>query len=144
MTDLRTAAQQALEALEGGADSWERVGPAIDALKEALVEDAMQKFTDVSQEIEAALAEPVQEPVWVCPDSAEHRYQKPGHCEDCGKTLVQERHFCPRCGKRTNGIHTCTPPAPLTDEVIADLWHQNGGFHHHFARAIERWLRGHA
>lgn len=34
-------------------------------------------------------AEPVQEPVWVCPDSAEHRYGKPGHCEDCGKTLVQ-------------------------------------------------------
>jgi len=32
----------------------------------------------------------------------------------------------------------------LTDEVIADLWHQNGGFHHHFARAIERWLRGQA
>ena len=30
----------------------------------------------------------------------------------------------------------------LTDEVIADLWHQNGGFHHHFARAVERWLRG--
>jgi hypothetical protein len=32
----------------------------------------------------------------------------------------------------------------LTDEVIADLWHQNGGFYHHFARAIERWLKGQA
>jgi hypothetical protein len=32
----------------------------------------------------------------------------------------------------------------LTDEVIADLWHQNGGFHHHFARAVERWLKGQA
>jgi hypothetical protein len=21
-----------------------------------------------------------------------------------------ERNFCPRCGKRTNDIHTCTPP----------------------------------
>ena len=30
----------------------------------------------------------------------------------------------------------------LTDEVIADLWYQNGTHHHHFARAIERWLRG--
>ena len=30
----------------------------------------------------------------------------------------------------------------LTDEVIADLWHQNGGFHHHFARSIERYLKG--
>lgn len=58
MSDLRTAANQMLEALEGGADSWQLVGPAIDALKEALVEDAMQKFTDVNQEIEAALAEP--------------------------------------------------------------------------------------
>ena len=30
----------------------------------------------------------------------------------------------------------------LTDEIIADLWHKNGGYHHHFARAVERWLRG--
>jgi hypothetical protein len=36
MTDLRTAAQLALEALEGGGDSWRLVGPAIDALKAAL------------------------------------------------------------------------------------------------------------
>ncbi len=34
------------------------------------------------------------------------------------------------------------PERTLTDEVIADLWHQNGGFHHHFARAIERYLKG--
>jgi len=30
----------------------------------------------------------------------------------------------------------------LTDEVIADLWAKNGTFHHHFAHAVERWLRG--
>ena len=23
---------------------------------------------------------------------------------------IQERNFCSRCGKRTNDIHTCTPP----------------------------------
>jgi hypothetical protein len=23
---------------------------------------------------------------------------------------AQERNFCSRCGKRTNDIHTCTPP----------------------------------
>ena len=34
------------------------------------------------------------------------------------------------------------PQRILTDEVIADLWHQNGGFHHHFARAVERYLKG--
>jgi hypothetical protein len=95
-TELRAAAKQALEALElayAGADVITVHGKAITALRAALVEDALQRLTDVSQEIEAALVEP----------------------------------------QRT-----------LTDEVIADLWHQNGGFHHHFARAIERWLRGHA
>jgi hypothetical protein len=34
------------------------------------------------------------------------------------------------------------PDRTLTDEVIADLWHANGGFHHHFARAVERYLKG--
>jgi len=33
-----------------------------------------------------------------------------------------EQNFCPRCGKRTNDIHTCTPPQRtwqgLTDEEI--------------------------
>ena len=36
MTDLRTAAQQALAALEGGGDSWRLIGPAIEALRAAL------------------------------------------------------------------------------------------------------------
>jgi len=26
----------------------------------------------------------------------------------------QERNFCSRCGKRTNDIHTCTPPQENT------------------------------
>jgi hypothetical protein len=26
------------------------------------------------------------------------------------KLESQEQNFCPRCGKRTNAIHTCTPP----------------------------------
>jgi len=26
----------------------------------------------------------------------------------------QERNFCPRCGKRTQDIHTCTPPKEHT------------------------------
>jgi hypothetical protein len=37
-------------------------------------------------------------------------------------------------------MHTDLPT--LTDEIIADLWHKNGGFHHHFARAVERRLKG--
>ena len=39
----------------------------------------------------------------------------------------QERNFCPRCGKRTNDIHTCTPPqrtwVGLTDEERNALLH---------------------
>ncbi len=27
---------------------------------------------------------------------------------------LKERNFCPRCGKRTNDIHTCTPPQDNT------------------------------
>jgi hypothetical protein len=34
------------------------------------------------------------------------------------------------------------PSRRLTDEVIADLWARNGTYHHHFSRAIERWLKG--
>ena len=71
MTDLRTAtlrtaAQQALEALEdacGDRCNAEYNREVAETLRAALVEDAMQKFTDVNQELEAALAEPVQEPV---------------------------------------------------------------------------------
>jgi hypothetical protein len=63
MSDLRDAARQALAALEGGGDSWRLIGPAIDALRAALAEEALQRLTDVHQEIEAALEQPEQEPV---------------------------------------------------------------------------------
>ena len=39
----RSTVEQALEALEGGADSWQRVGPAIDALRAALAEPVPQE-----------------------------------------------------------------------------------------------------
>ena len=31
-----------------------------------------------------------------------------------GQEIEQERNFCPRCGKRTKDIHTCTPPKENT------------------------------
>ncbi|MFZ9968000.1 MAG: hypothetical protein ACO3IN_13560 [Steroidobacteraceae bacterium] len=57
--------------------------------------------------------------------------------------LEKELSTCDRCGKvtRDGDVHTCTPRR-LTDEVIADLWARNGTYHHHFARAIERYLKG--
>jgi hypothetical protein len=74
MTALRTAAKQALEALTyvtrhftrapstlKDSDARAMGHEAITALRAALAEEALQRFTDVNQEIEAALAEPVQE-----------------------------------------------------------------------------------
>ena len=66
MNDLRTAAQQALEALERyqvKRQDFDRFADEVAALRAALAEDALQRFTDVNQELQAALAEPVQEPV---------------------------------------------------------------------------------
>lgn len=66
MSDLRVAAKQALEALclwSAGRDmDAVALNDLIFRLRDALVEDAMQKFTDVNQELEAALAEPAPPP----------------------------------------------------------------------------------
>jgi hypothetical protein len=80
MSDLRSAAQQALEALEFMADEW--------------------GFT--------------------------HKANRPERWQaiDALRAALKQ------------------PQRTLTDEVIADLWHKNGGFHHHFARAVERYLKG--
>jgi hypothetical protein len=71
MSGLREAAQQALEALKAAEpylrhadvayNVYVQARAAITALRAALAEEALQRFTDVNQEIEAALAEPVQE-----------------------------------------------------------------------------------
>jgi len=61
MSDLRDAARQALEALEYHVEQtrpiW-KTSQAIDALRAALAEEALQRLTDVHQEIEAALEQP--------------------------------------------------------------------------------------
>ena len=66
MSDLRTAAQQALEAMQTNAYAVANEAPhrdvmayyeAIASLVDALTEEALQRLTDVNQEIEAALKE---------------------------------------------------------------------------------------
>ena len=61
MSDLRAAAKQALEALclwSAGRDmDAVALNDLIFRLRDALVEDAMQKFTDVNQELEAELSD---------------------------------------------------------------------------------------
>lgn len=86
MTTLREAAKQALEALQNCANGEDDVlltRDALAALRAALVEEALQKFTEVSQEIEAALAEPVQD-VKGC-DVCEHPLYAGIKCRVCGR-----------------------------------------------------------
>ena len=59
MTTLREAAKQALEALESGL-AFSTHSPVLQNLRAALAEDALQRLTDVQQEIEAALEQPEQ------------------------------------------------------------------------------------
>jgi phosphoglycolate phosphatase-like HAD superfamily hydrolase len=80
MSDLRTAALQALEALEMQEDGR---ADAKRILRAALVEDAMQKFTDVNQELEAALAEP--------PPEAQTEAEKVAYCAGWWDALEKKR-----------------------------------------------------
>ena len=63
--------------------------------------------------------------------------------EDTGKCACKPRHVsyvCPQCHWSLD-VKPTHPERRLTDEVIAELWYKNGTHHHHFARAIERWLK---
>ncbi len=57
----------------------------------------------------------------------------------------QERNFCPRCGKRTNDIHTCTPPqrtwVGLTDMERQMIINKHDGVAWETTIAIEQQLK---
>ena len=79
MSDLRTAAKRALEAY----DAHDPLAVVMEDLRAALVEDAMQKFTDVNQELEAALAEP--------PPEAQTEAEKVAYCAGWWDALEKKR-----------------------------------------------------
>jgi hypothetical protein len=121
MSDLRDAAEKALKALEGWKDdapSWWTTGDekTITALKAALEKHA--------KDVE-----------WMKQRHANWRLQK----ELVEQTQERDRQ---RQEYEEARMAELEPERTLTDEVIADLWHANGGFHHHFARAVERYLKG--
>ena len=112
------AMKQALEALEDVGVLTDREWQAVhknkaNELRQAIREHAMYEVQRLGQEIE-------QEPVaWVQDVEFE---QLPEFAFSWVKTRLHdkplythppqhtEQNFCPRCGKRTNDIHTCTPP----------------------------------
>lgn len=104
MSDLRTAANQMLEALEGGADSWQLVGPAIDALKEALAEPqepVAKCIDDICSEhlgrVEALDHLPRGTLLYAAPPQ---RPAKPQGCDHCNHPLYAAVK-CKVCGRAT-------------------------------------------
>jgi hypothetical protein len=116
-------------------ESHDLCGPAITAIKEAIREHAMYEVQRLGQEIE-------QEPVaWVQDVEFE---QLPEFAFSWVKTRLHdkplythppqhtEQNFCPRCGKRTNDIHTCTPPQRTEQEPVA-YWKEHAqGLQHDY------------
>jgi hypothetical protein len=154
MNDLRTAAQQALEALEcvdlqslvpdygSGHYSVARsdgpqVKSAITALRAALEEEAQQRFSDVYQEIEAALAEPVQ--------LKEHCLWARNGNEPCPHVQQAEPVQEPVAWSHINGTSDTKwhPPQrkPLTDEQKQAI-HNVTGASHSLICLVESYING--
>lgn len=92
MSDLRTAAKRALEAY----DAHDPLAVVMEDLRAALVEDAMQKFTDVNQELEAALAAPIIQPEIkddkpLPPPEAQTEAEKIAYCAGWWDALEKKR-----------------------------------------------------
>ena len=140
--NLREAAQRALEILEEihpgnmtplAEGAW---NTAITALRAALAEDAMQRLTDVQQEMEyhfrdaTKMMATINKMETVEPVAWKH---------DCAALCTNDVELwinrCPHCGK------PCTAPPkrkPLTEAEITRLWVEAEPGPEAFARAIER------
>lgn len=130
MPDLKDAALEALEACTDAVVGWQSLAPLAVRRSAAESLDALR----------AALEQPEQEPCDIAKD---------GVCEalECCKQTAKDKFCDSHCTWRDHHpdcVRSEQPQRTLTDEVIANLWHANGGFHHHFARAIERWIKGQA
>jgi NADH pyrophosphatase NudC (nudix superfamily) len=107
------------EALKLALEALERTNPRFS-------EDVMRQHEAITA-IKAVLAQPAQEPLafdaFLESEDFYELMQAYRHfpidalvqfeaVKDALRTAhnVKERNFCPRCGKRTNDIHTCTPP----------------------------------
>jgi hypothetical protein len=115
MTKETEALKLALEVMQINLTLLKKIDPYKG--QDDLLSDSLDMTHEAIAFIEAALAQPAQEPT--CPEcKAAVLYE----CVACSSNNypplpVQERNFCPRCGKRTadlTTIHTCTPPRENT------------------------------
>lgn len=124
---LREAAQQALEALEDIFGKNKVDVGAINVLRAALAEDAMQRLTDVQQEMEAT----IKDNLTVEPVAYVTGYSK-------GYATVRP---IDQCLLMPVGMALYRSPPklePLTEEEISAIDWKAGETLHDFARAIER------
>jgi hypothetical protein len=76
----------------------------------------IHQTNEAIRDIEAALAQPAQEPVMTDEKGRPISFWGGKSLETVAQQ-AQERNFCSRCGKRTADltvIHTCTPPQENT------------------------------
>jgi len=119
--------KQALEVIETAikAGDWKVDGACdpdnvIHGLRQAIREHAMYEVQRFGQEIEQepVALETVYETIIQWDEGGGKRSRR-----DLARRIIDlythppqrtEQNFCPRCGKRTNDIHTCTPPQENT------------------------------
>ena len=92
------------------------IDAAITSLRQAIREHAMYEVQRLGQEIEQepVAMEIIYETIIQWDESGGKRSRR-----ELARRIIDlyahppqhtEQNFCPRCGKRTNDIHTCTPP----------------------------------
>ena len=109
----REALKLAFEALESsnklinGTDTKGGLEDAIDGYYRGCfdVDGNNKLLNEAITAIKEALAQPAQEP-----EILTIVYQSGYHDGKQAALAGREWNFCERCGKRTNDIHTCTPP----------------------------------
>jgi hypothetical protein len=57
--------------------------------------------------------------LFVCVDKDIYKFAELVAAKAIAELERQEHNFCPRCGKRTNDIHTCTPPQ-FTEQDLSE------------------------
>ena len=148
MTDLRKAAEMALEVMEyNRANGTPNMGAAIEALRQALAQDSLRKLAEIDRELGLfdEPKQPEQEPETVM---AKYEFQTYAAYKDGGEMkigVVPEHTAWVTAGKHTVPLYTAPPKREwvgLTDDEVEQVCTQTWSFDPYvIARAIETKLK---